>query len=427
MPNLFTRIIFLIIIISASPLQVLALTPYEREVELRERQQRETEVKRQADKTKILEDKLKEQQKQAKEISLELTKIEKERERDRKAQEKAEQKAKKEAERLAKKVAKETKAQEAETKKETLNPSLTQSGQDDFIRIEEDEPKIIELEEQNEKDQREQARSIESKSKSNSKNKSKKDTKKSDVEKLREELKFNEEKALDFIFPSVDTEEDRVTRENFFSQTEKEQLLELWRATLARNRTIQFIVKSLSSNPDEIEKNNAVMQVLSKALFVPFYAASALTSNALVSGGSAVGARVIGDVVEANNAQTDRTKQITKTDMIVLFMLVDEVAERMREAYHTYKEAKVEKGLLLFEVEPARLDAAEALTKKDGSSVFFTRMVVRDLERKLREVDIRYLSNRRTLVELAGEQAVDSVDVLINLEIEEMLSDIVGI
>ncbi len=420
------RIILLIIIISVLPLQVVALTPYEREVELREKQQRETEARRQADKTQVLEDKLKEQQKQALELKNELAKIERERERDRKAQEKLDKKTKKEVEKIAKQVGKEVKAQE-ETRKEILNPSLTKTGQVDLIRIEEDEPKNIKLEKQNEKDQRTQTGSVESKSQSNSKSKSKKNTKESDVEKLREELKFNEEKALNFVFPSIDTEEDRISRENFFSQTEKEQLLELWRATLARNRTIQFIVKSLSSNPDEIEKNNAVMQVLSKALFVPFYAASALTNNALVSGGSAVGARVIGDVVESTNAQTDRTKQITKTDMIVLFMLVDEVAERMRQAYHSYKEAKVEKGLLLFELEPARLDAGEALTKKDGSSVFFTRMVVRDLERKLREVDIRYSSNRRTLVELAGEQAVDSVDVLINLEVEEMMSDIVGI
>ena len=231
------RIIFLIIIISATSLSVSALTPYEKEVELREKQQRLSEAKRQADKTKVLEDKLKEQQKQAAEIKKELAKIESDRERNRKAEEKIDREKQKEADVLVKQIAKQVAKQ---TKKETLNPSITGVGQDASIRIETDESKDI-------------------------KSKSKKNTKASDIEKLREELKFNEEKALDFIYPSVDTVEDQVTRENFFSQTEKEQLLELWRATLARNRTIQFIVKSLSSNPDEIEKNNAVMQVLSKA------------------------------------------------------------------------------------------------------------------------------------------------------------------
>ena len=414
MARLSIRIIFLItLIISVCQLNALALTPYERELELR-----------QSNKTQILEDKLKEQAKQTQEIEKELAKIERDRERDRKAQEKIDRKNQKAAEKLAKQVAKETKE---DIKRGNFNPSLTNKGQDDSIRIEEDEQQNIELKEQNEKDQRQETRSVGSKPQSNSQVKSKKDSKKSDIEKLREELKFNEEKALEFIYPSIDTAEDKITRENFFSQTEKEQLLELWRATLARNRTIQFIIKSLSANTDEIEKNNAVMQVLSKALFVPFYAASALTSNALVSGGSAVGARVIGDVVASTNAQTDRTKEVTKTDMIVLFMLVDEVAERMRQSYYTYKEAKVEKELLLFELEPARIDAAEAMDQKDASSVFFTRMVVRDLERNLRQVDLQYASNRRTLIELAGEQAVDSVDLLINLEVEEMLSDIVGI
>jgi len=252
--------------------------------------------------------------------------------------------------------------------------------------------------------------------------------KKTDLELKREELKANEQQALDFIFPSISNQtSSQTTREDFFSQTEKEQLLELWRATIARNRTIQFIIKSLSQNPNEIESNNAVMQVLSRALFVPFYAVSAVANNALVSGGSAVGARVIGDVVDNVNGQNQHNQQVTKTDMIVLFMLVDEVAERLRTAYYAYKEAKVQKELIKFELVPARMDASEALENNFTESVFFTRTVVRDLERKLRETEIALNTNKRTLAELAGQETLDSVDILIDLEVEEILADVLGV
>jgi hypothetical protein len=252
--------------------------------------------------------------------------------------------------------------------------------------------------------------------------------KKSDLELKREELKANEQQALDFIFPSISNQTNSETaREEFFSQTEKEQLLELWRATIARNRTIQFIIKSLSQNPNEIESNNAVMQVLSRALFVPFYAVSAVANNALVSSGSAVGARVIGDVVDNVNGQNQHSQQVTKTDMIVLFMLVDEVAERLRIAYYAYKEAKIQKELIKFELIPARMDASEAFENNFTESTFFTRMVVRDLERKLRETEIALNTNKRTLAELAGQETLDSVNVLIDLEVEEMLSDVLGV
>lgn len=249
----------------------------------------------------------------------------------------------------------------------------------------------------------------------------------SEIEKIRAELKANEEKALEFIFPSIGSDAEDISRENFFSQTEKEQLLELWRATLARNRTIQFIIKSLSANPDDFEKNNAIMQVLTRAMFVPFYAVSSIADNALISGGSAVGARVIGDVVDDHNKDRDRSREITRTDMMVLFMLTDEVAQRLRETYYSYKEEKIEKELIKFELNTARLDVDEAYETKDDSSIFFTRMVVRDLERRSRQNDLNFRNNRRTLVELAGNEAVSSVDILIDLEVEEILGKIIGV
>jgi hypothetical protein len=312
-----------------------------------------------------------------------------------------------------------------------LNQSFTKTGNETTY-----EDKQISRE-NNEKDQSQEKRSeskqgtgqVKSK-KSSQKEKTKSEPvkKKTDLEKKREELKANERQALDFIFPSVSSETgSETTKEEFFSQTEKEQLLELWRATIARNRTIQFIIKSLSQNPNEIEANNAVMQVLSRALFVPFYAVSAVANNALVSGGSAVGARVIGDVVDNVNNQNNNNQQITRTDMIVLFMLVDEVAERLRTAYYAYKEAKIQKELIKFELVPARMDASEALEKNLPESIFFTRTVLRDLERKLRQTELALSTNQRTLAELAGQETLDSVNVLIDLEVEEMLSDVLGV
>ena len=314
-----------------------------------------------------------------------------------------------------------------------LNQELTKSG---------NTPKYEDIQtsrENNEKNQGQEKRSKpeqgtrEVKSKKSSKkekqeSKSQAVKKKTDLELKREELKANEQQALDFIFPSISNETaSQTTREDFFSQTEKEQLLELWRATIARNRTIQFIIKSLSQNPNEIESNNAVMQVLSRALFVPFYAVSAVANNALVSGGSAVGARVIGDVVDNVNGQNQHNQQVTKTDMIVLFMLVDEVAERLRTAYYAYKEAKVQKELIKFELVPARMDASEASENNFTESIFFTRTVLRDLERKLRETEIALNTNKRTLAELAGQETLDSVDTLIDLEVEEILADVLGV
>lgn len=244
----------------------------------------------------------------------------------------------------------------------------------------------------------------------------------SPIEKKRAELKANEERALNFIFASENPDQEEISSEKYFSQTEKEQLLELWRATIARNRTIQFIIKVLSTNPDDLEQNNAVMQVISRALFVPFYAVSAIAENSLVSGGSAVGARVIGDVVDAQNKNSARDQEITNTEIMVLFMLVDEVAQRLRSAYSDYKSLRVEKKFIDYELEGARIDAGEAMQLGYQESIFFTRMAVRDIERDLRANRLALHAARRDLIELSGEKAVDSVDLLIDMEAEKSLA-----
>ena len=251
-----------------------------------------------------------------------------------------------------------------------------------------------------------------------------KDKKLSDFEKKRAELKANEKKALEFIFSSIKEEKHPEREEEFFSQTERDQLLELWRATLARNRTIQFIIKTLAVNPNDIEQNNAILQGLTRALFVPFYAVAAITESSLIAGGSAVGARVIGDVVDDGQMKSDRLREITKTELIVMFMLVDEVAERLRKSYFSYKEAKSERAILEYDIQGARLDAAEALTHEHGPSLFLTRTIVRDYERKLRENKVRYLASRKELISMAGLNAVDSVDNLLDLEIKELINNV---
>lgn len=268
--------------------------------------------------------------------------------------------------------------------------------------------------------------------------------KKSELDEIREELKRNEKEALEFIIPDTKLGiEDIEVNEEYFTKTEQEQLLELWRSTIARNRTIQFVIKSLAPNPEAFEKNNSIMQTLTKAIYLPFYAATAITDNALINSGTSVGARVVGDLVNSVNEGRSKTQQIQRTDLMVMFMLVDEVAERLRTAYHNYKLVKIEKDLVTEELELAKVDSLHALElsaeaseqaakrksskSKDSNlegaraSEFITRMIVRNLDRRLRELDVRHRSSRNILVELAGKDAVESVDLLINMEVKASL------
>ena len=113
--------------------------------------------------------------------------------------------------------------------------------------------------------------------------------------------------------------------------------------------------------------------------------------------------------------------------MIVLFMLVDEVAQRLRNSYYDYKEAKIDKELFDYELKLAQMDHEKALDAKQESSIFFTNMVTRDIERKLRQNKLEFKNANRKLIELAGQDAVTDVELLIDLEIDESLGEILGV
>ena len=244
------------------------------------------------------------------------------------------------------------------------------------------------------------------------------------LEEKRIKLKENEQDAFQFINANTEELKPDLEGEEFFTHSEKEQLLELWRATLLRNRSIQFILKSLSADPKNVTANNNVMQALTRAMFVPFYAVSAVADNTLVTGGSLLGARVIGDVVDKNNKERAVDQQITRTDMVVMFMLVDEVAERLRQSYYRYKDTKIKRAFLDEDLAASGYDLSEALDSapENGVSeqVFLARMINNELQRKLRILDLDYRSNRRNLIELAGEQAVANIDPMIDMEIREI-------
>ena len=251
------------------------------------------------------------------------------------------------------------------------------------------------------------------------------DEKLSLVENRRKEFKTSQEQALNFIYANTsDREEIDLEMDNFFTQSEKEQLLELWRATLLRNRTIQFILKSLAGDPNDVSANNNVMQALTRAMFVPFYAIAAVTESAVINGGSMLGARVLGDVVQQKNKDQAVDQQMTRTDMVVMFMLVDQVAERVRQSYYKYKDSKIKRALIEEEKKLAQFELAEAirLAPEHGLSeqVMLARMLKSNLDREERLVNLDYRSSRRTLIELAGEQAVSNIDPMIEMEIREV-------
>ncbi|OGI07296.1 MAG: hypothetical protein A3I68_02885 [Candidatus Melainabacteria bacterium RIFCSPLOWO2_02_FULL_35_15] len=240
----------------------------------------------------------------------------------------------------------------------------------------------------------------------------------SDLEIRQKDLQKEEEEGLNFIQPSLAlTPEEQRAIDDFFSRNEQEQLLNLWKATIERNKTIQFIVQKLSPASSPQEGNSLLSRTLGAAIFLPFYALQALTNNAGAYYGSQVGGRVLGSVIEGKMKKNQAQIQLSQTEAIILFMMIDEVAERLRQRYHSYKKLMVERALATNELEEAKKDNLTAQDSDSAPTQLLTDIQRRSIEREIRRLDTELRAQRNTLIELSGPVAVEDLDKQLQLEL----------
>lgn len=234
----------------------------------------------------------------------------------------------------------------------------------------------------------------------------------------REELYKAEVEGLNFIQPSLQlTEEEQNAIDEFFTRNDQEQLLNLWRATIERNKTIQFIIQKLTPADSPAKTNSVLAKTIGAAIFLPFYALQAITDNAGAYYGSQVGGRILGSVLEGKMKKDGAVAQLSQTESIVLFMMIDEVAERLRQRYNNYKRLMTERALATNELEEAKKDNLLASEEENSAAVTLTDIQRRQVEREIRKIDasIRYYKN--ALVELAGPQAVSELEEQLKIEL----------
>ena len=238
------------------------------------------------------------------------------------------------------------------------------------------------------------------------------------LEQTRKELQKEEEEGINFIQPSLAlTPEEQSAIDEFFSRNEQEQLLNLWKATIERNKTIQFIIQKLSPANSPQQANSALAKTVGAAIFLPFYALQALANNAGAYYGSQVGGRVLGSVLEGKMNKSQAQLQLSQTESIILFMMIDEVAERLRDRYHSYKKLMVERILAAGELEESKQDVLDAHEAASQSTQILANIQRRSIEREIRNIDAQLRYQKNSLVELAGIEATAQLDEQLKIEL----------
>jgi len=229
--------------------------------------------------------------------------------------------------------------------------------------------------------------------------------------------------TINFIQPSLDLTEDEQDKVDIFlSRAEQEQLLVLWRSTLERNKTIRFIVQKLAPETEDKKRNQVLSQILNTAVFLPFYAIQSVAPGDYTSFAGYMSSGVASDLINGKMRNNTDKLILTQTEMVIMFMMIDQIAERVRTQYHDYKRERVDYMLAAREMEEAKEEAAAALGIDSGEALFLTQIRIRQLEREMKRINARLRSNRIVIIDLCGSEALGSVDKLIDKEMNALLN-----
>lgn len=226
--------------------------------------------------------------------------------------------------------------------------------------------------------------------------------------------------TMNFIQPSVvsDNPEIQNKADLLLTRTEQEQLLILWRSTLERNKTIRFIVQKLAPDNTNNKRNQVLSQVLNTAVFLPFYALQSVAPADTSALASYIGAGVASDIINGVNSRDKNKVALTQTEMVIMFMMIDNIAERVRDEFRRYKSELIDSLLAKNEMVQAKQEAVAALELDSPEARFLSQIRIRQLERESKRIDARLRSARITLLDLSGSEAVAEVDKLIKKELQ---------
>lgn len=205
------------------------------------------------------------------------------------------------------------------------------------------------------------------------------------------------------------SEEEERERNSAYADREGEQIAGLWESTLKRSADIQFVIQKLMPSSDPGRTTSLMMRILATTI-----ATAGQTGGYIfpMPGriGMVGGSQLLISVLDQSKSKQARMAQVDQAQLIVLYKIVRDVADRLTENYRDYKKYVRRTGRA-----EARLEKMKRmiLSSRPGHDDF--RQIELDylLDKAQEDVDEAIWDARRyrqSLVDLAGWDAVDRLD-----------------
>lgn len=206
-----------------------------------------------------------------------------------------------------------------------------------------------------------------------------------------------------------------LQKSDILENGEQKQISQLWEATLQRSPDIQFVVQKLVPTSDGAHTSTVMMRLVTSALYCGVGAFGTVmpgqSTYAMQNGAVQVLSQISG-IAEGKNA---KKAVLNQSELIALYQMVRNTADKMVDHYRDYKKNMVGIQRATADFEDLKAMAAES-TARPLETEYTLRKQKRDIDSLADDVH-RYRSN---LIDLAGSEAVDKLDMDIARELQNL-------
>jgi len=218
---------------------------------------------------------------------------------------------------------------------------------------------------------------------------------------------YQKAKDLNVVpLPLTSSKEEIIQKSDQLENSEQKQIAQLWEATLQRSPDIQFVVQKLVPTSDASHTSTVMMRLVTSALYAGVGAfgtiAPGQSTYAMQNGAAQVLGQISG-VVDSKNA---KKAVLNQSELIALYQMVRNTADKMVDHYRDYK-----KNMVAIQRATADFDDLKAMAAESTARPLETEYTLRKQKRDIDSIADDVHRYRQNLIDLAGSEAVDKLDM----------------
>jgi hypothetical protein len=209
---------------------------------------------------------------------------------------------------------------------------------------------------------------------------------------------------------------------DYLLATEKSEMVDLWEATLTNSPDIQFVTQRLMPTANVSHATTIMSRLLSAAIVGAIGTMSRGAQNPGTVAITQSGGSILSGLLGAQDRKMLRKQNITDEQIIILYKIVRDTADKLVENYRTYK-------LTVAAFQKARADLADyqgMALELSGSHDAFGQMeaqyVLRKQQGDIEGIRYKLRQYRLQIVDLAGAKATSHLDEQLEQEFNKEIA-----